>query len=70
MVIAALAWNLKSWLALLQPRPAGRQGLLTMEFKKFLAEEVLLLPFQVVLSGAAFYIGFAAAGTRGWTCCA
>jgi hypothetical protein len=34
MVIAALAWNLKAWLALLQPRPADRQGLLTMEFNE------------------------------------
>jgi hypothetical protein len=50
MVIAALAWNLKVWLALLQQRPADRQGLLTMEFKKFLAE-VVLLPCQVVRSG-------------------
>ncbi len=50
MVIAALAWNLKAWLALLQPRAADRQGLLTMEFKKFLAE-VLLLPCQVVRAG-------------------
>jgi hypothetical protein len=50
MVIAALAWNLKAWLALLQPRPADRQSLLTMEFKKFLAE-VMLLPCQVVRAG-------------------
>jgi hypothetical protein len=50
MVIAALAWNLKVWLALLQPRSMDRQGLLTMEFKKFLAE-VMLLPCQVVRAG-------------------
>jgi hypothetical protein len=50
MVIAALAWSLKAWLALLQPRPADRQGLLTMEFKKFLAA-VMLLPCQVVRAG-------------------
>jgi hypothetical protein len=50
MVIAALAWNLKVWLALLQPRPVDRQGLLTMEFTKFLAE-VVLLPCQVVRAG-------------------
>jgi hypothetical protein len=50
MVIAALAWSLKAWLALLQPRSADRQSLLTMEFKKFLAE-VLLLPCQVVRAG-------------------
>ena len=50
LVIAALAWSLKAWLALLQPRPADRQALLTMEFKKFLAE-VVLLPCQVVRTG-------------------
>jgi Transposase DDE domain group 1 len=50
MVIAALAWSLKAWLALLQPRSADRQGLLTMEFKKFL-QEVVLLPCQVVRAG-------------------
>jgi hypothetical protein len=50
MVIAALAWSLKAWLALLQPRSTDRQGLLTMEFKKFLAE-VVLLPCQVVQTG-------------------
>lgn len=50
MVIAALAWSLKAWLALLQPRPADRPSLLTMEFKKFLAE-VVLLPCQIVRAG-------------------
>ncbi len=50
LVIAALAWSLKAWLALLQPRPADRQALLTMECKKFLAE-VVLLPCQVVRAG-------------------
>jgi hypothetical protein len=50
MVIAALAWSLKAWLALLQPREKDRQALLTMEFKKLLAE-VVLLPCQVVRAG-------------------
>lgn len=50
MVIASLAWSLKAWLALLQPRAADRQALLTMEFKKFL-QEVMLLPCQVVRAG-------------------
>jgi hypothetical protein len=50
MVIAALAWSLKAWLALMQPRSADRQALLSMEFKKFLAE-VVLLPCQVVRAG-------------------
>lgn len=50
MVIAALAWSLKAWLALLQPRAGDRQALLTMEWKSFL-REVVLLPCQVVRSG-------------------
>jgi hypothetical protein len=50
MVIASLAWSVKAWLALLQPRAADRQALLAMEFKKFL-QEVVLLPCQVVRAG-------------------
>ena len=50
MVIAALAWNMKAWLALLQPRSVQRQQLLTMEFRKFL-DEVVLLPCQIVRTG-------------------
>lgn len=50
MVIGALAWSLKAWLALLQPRPADRQALLSMEFKRFLSE-VVLLPCQIVRAG-------------------
>src|SRR5262249_23538576 len=46
MVIAALAWSLKAWLALVQPRAADRQALLAMGFKRFL-QEVVLLPCQV-----------------------
>jgi DDE family transposase len=50
MVIAALAWSLKAWLALLQPRPVDRQALLAMGFLRFL-QEVVLLPCQVVRAG-------------------
>jgi Transposase DDE domain group 1 len=50
MGIGALAWSLKAWLALLRPRAADRQGLLVMEFKRFL-QEVMLLPCQVVRAG-------------------
>ena len=49
-VIASLAWSLKAWLGLLQPRAAEGQALLRMEFKKFL-QEVMLLPCQVVRAG-------------------
>jgi hypothetical protein len=50
MVIGALAWNLKAWLALLQPRKSDARQLLTMEFRKFL-DEVMLLPCQIVRAG-------------------
>jgi len=50
MVVAALAWSLKAWLALLQPRAAEGRLLLSMEFKRFLTE-VVLLPCQVVRAG-------------------
>ena len=50
MVIGALAWSLKAWLGLLQPKRAGLPSLLTMEFKKFL-NEVMLLPCQIVRAG-------------------
>jgi hypothetical protein len=50
MVIGALAWNLKAWLALLQPCATRTRRLLTMEFRTFLAE-VMLLPCQVVRAG-------------------
>jgi hypothetical protein len=50
MVIGALAWNLKVWLGLLQPKKQGLPSLITMEFKKFL-DEVMLLPCQIVRAG-------------------
>jgi Transposase DDE domain group 1 len=50
MVIGALAWNLKVWLALVQPRTGYGPKLLTMEFRSFL-EEVVLLPCQIVRAG-------------------
>jgi hypothetical protein len=50
MVIGALAWNLKAWLALLQPCATRARRLLTMEFRTFLAE-VMLLPCQIVRAG-------------------
>jgi hypothetical protein len=50
MVIGALAWNLKAWLALVQPRTGQGAKLLTMEFRRFL-EEVMLLPCQIVRAG-------------------
>jgi hypothetical protein len=58
MVMAALAWNLKAWFALLLPtssrwadkHEAERQEVLRMEFHTFLAN-FMLVPAQVVRSG-------------------
>src|SRR5206468_8141404 len=50
LVIGALAWSLKAWLALVQPRRSDARQLLTMKFRKFL-DEVMLLPCQIVRSG-------------------
>jgi hypothetical protein len=53
MVIGALAWNIKAWLALLQPKATHRQALLTMEFKQFL-QVWLTLPCQILDRGRQF----------------
>ena len=50
LVIAALAWSVKVWLALLQPCKDHREGLLSMEFKPFLRNRMLLV-CQVVRTG-------------------
>lgn len=50
MVMAALAWNLKAWFALLVPERDRGLKLLKMEFRSFL-QAVLLLPVQVLRTG-------------------
>ena len=47
LVMAALAWNLKAWFALLVPERARGLELLRMEFRSFL-QAVVLLPCQIV----------------------
>jgi hypothetical protein len=47
MVMAALAWNLKAWFALLVPDRERGLELLRMEFRSFL-QAILLLPCQIV----------------------
>ena len=53
MVIGALAWSFKAWLALLQPKAEHRQTLLTMEFKQFL-QVWMTLPCQILDRGRQF----------------
>jgi hypothetical protein len=58
MVMAALAWTLKAWLALCLPEEgrwrekyqAQKQSLLSMEFKKFL-NYLMRVPCQIVRTG-------------------
>jgi hypothetical protein len=47
MVIASLAWTLKAWMGLVQPRESDRDDLLRMKFKKFV-HRLMLVPCQVV----------------------
>jgi hypothetical protein len=50
MVIGALAWSLKAWFGLLQPRAEHKHAILVMEFKQFL-RSFLLVPCQVIRTG-------------------
>jgi hypothetical protein len=50
LVIAALAWSLKSWYGLLVPDPATGQAIVRMEFKRFL-RAFILIPCQVLHTG-------------------
>jgi hypothetical protein len=47
MVIASLAWTLKAWMGLVQPRESDRDDLLRMKFRKFV-HRLMLVPCQVV----------------------
>ena len=47
MVMAALAWNLKSWYGLLTPNRERGLELVKMEFRRFL-HTIILLPCQIV----------------------
>ena len=47
MVIAALAWNLKSWFAMMLHRKADRRDWIAMEFRRFL-HQVILIPAMVI----------------------
>src|SRR4051794_17160472 len=50
MVIGALAWSIKAWVALLQPYKVDRYALLTMEFKQFF-QKWLSIPCQIIRAG-------------------
>jgi hypothetical protein len=50
MVMAALAWTLKAWFALLTRRREHRDQLLVMEFRRFL-NGMIRIPTQIILTG-------------------
>jgi hypothetical protein len=50
MVIAALAWNLKSWYGLMAQDPSVGHGIVRMEFKRFL-HSFILIPCQILKTG-------------------
>ena len=47
MVIAALAWNIKSWFAMMLHRKADRRDWINMEFRRF-CTHVVLIPAMVI----------------------
>jgi Transposase DDE domain group 1 len=47
MVCAALAWNIKSWFAMMMHRQADRRDYLRMEFRRFLTS-IILIPAMVM----------------------
>ncbi len=50
MVMASLAWNLKSWFGLLLPDGLRGEEVVRMEFRRFL-HSLILLPTQIVRAG-------------------
>jgi hypothetical protein len=63
MVMAALAWNLKSWFGLLVPERERGLELVRMEFRSFL-QAVMLLPCQILRTGRK--IVYRLLGYNGW----
>jgi hypothetical protein len=47
MVIAALAWNIKSWFALMMHRKSDRRDYIRMEFRRFL-NTVIFIPAMII----------------------
>jgi hypothetical protein len=47
MVVASLAWSLKAWFGMTQPRQVDREDIVGMEFKRFV-NAVVLVPCQVL----------------------
>jgi hypothetical protein len=59
MLIAALAWNIKSWHAMMMHRHHDRAGFIRMEFKRFL-DTVIRIPAMVSVRARAIVVRLAA----------
>jgi hypothetical protein len=55
MLIAALAWNIKSWHAMMMHRKHDRHGFIRMEFKRFL-DTVIRIPAMVLVRARAIVV--------------
>jgi hypothetical protein len=55
MLIAALAWNIKSWHAMMMHRKHDRAGFIRMEFKRFL-DTVIRIPAMVIVRARAIVV--------------
>ena len=55
MVIAALAWNIKSWFAMMMHRKSDRRDYIRMEFRRFL-NTVILIPAMIMRRARAITI--------------
>jgi hypothetical protein len=55
MLIAALAWNIKSWHAMMMHRKDDRAGFIRMEFKRFL-DTVIRIPAMVIVRARAIVV--------------
>ncbi|HET8658544.1 MAG TPA: transposase [Micromonosporaceae bacterium] len=55
MLIAALAWNIKSWHAIMMHRKHDRHGFIRMEFKRFL-DTVIRVPAMVIIWARAIVV--------------
>src|SRR5204863_7734428 len=63
MVIAALAWNIKSWFAIMMHRKADRRDYLRMEFRRFQAS-IILIHAMVVHSASRITARLTGSDTR------
>ena len=55
MVIAALAWNIKSWFAMMMHRKADRRDYITMEFRRFLTG-IIEIPAMIIQRARAITV--------------